>query len=69
MSYSICFKCYQMVGSYDKYCKECQKRHKLPDLPNYQKENSIPEGKDFDEWTRDELKKDFGLTQLRKEEK
>ena len=28
MSYSICLKCEQTVGSYQKYCSECEKAYK-----------------------------------------
>ena len=28
MSYSICFNCKEMVGSYQKYCRECEGTYK-----------------------------------------
>jgi len=28
MSYSVCFKCREMVSAYEKYCKSCAPNHK-----------------------------------------
>lgn len=28
MSYSCCLNCKEMVGSYQKYCRECEKKFK-----------------------------------------
>lgn len=58
MSYSVCLKCKNRVGWYDKYCSLCQKKHGLPNLPDWQKENFTHEN--FDEWARREVEKDLG---------
>ena len=57
MSYSICLKCKKAVGWYDKYCPACQIDFRLPDLPNWQKENFTHEN--FDAWAKREVEKDL----------
>ncbi len=32
MSYSVCLKCKEMVGMYQKYCTECETTHKQDEL-------------------------------------
>lgn len=43
MSYSSCYKCKEMVPYYDKYCPQCRKKWRLPDLPEYQKGRVWPD--------------------------
>ncbi|NKQ39510.1 MAG: hypothetical protein HF967_08630 [Methanosarcinales archaeon] len=52
MSYSCCLKCGKMVGWYDKYCQECQVKFKLPDEPEWQRENSPEDYKKYNEWKK-----------------
>ena len=61
MSYSVCLKCGGIVSWYDKYCRDCQKKFGLPDLPEFQKTN-YPNNKPFDEWAKEEVKKDWKET-------
>jgi len=46
MSYSICYLCKKMVHYYDKYCQDCQKKHGLPNLPEFQKGKEWPDDKE-----------------------
>lgn len=43
MSYSVCYHCHKMVPYYDKYCPDCRKRFKLPNLPEFQKGKTYPD--------------------------
>lgn len=59
MSYSICLKCQQMVGYYDKYCKKCQDKFGLPDLPDFQKEHARQSNMTWEEYCDQEVKNDL----------
>lgn len=48
-----------MVGGYDKYCQDCQKKFGFPNLPNWQKENNIGSGKDWEKNAKLEVEKDL----------
>ena len=59
MSYSICLKCQSIVGWYDKYCDDCQKKFGLPDLREFQRTNYPKNGESWDIWSANEVMKDL----------
>jgi len=59
MSYSVCIKCQQPVGYYDKYCQTCQQKYGLPDLPEFQRDWKIPYGPEREAAEKAEVKKDL----------
>lgn len=66
MSFSICLKCKNRVGWYDKYCSLCQARFGLPNLPDWQKENFNNTPESWENWAKKEVEKD--LSNVKKEE-
>lgn len=40
MSYSVCIKCSTMVPAYEKYCRQCVQRFRLPQDESFHKSNS-----------------------------